>query len=157
MIRSGFTLIEAVIAIVVLSLAVPATTAMIRDATVARSDGALTARALWLGSAVSEQILADAASDDPSLGMGAFGDSNAYLHAPETGLHDRLAGLREEYDRYGIEFDVTIGPLIAANGTPDADPDLNVYRQIEVRVIWSGATGQDQSMPLSFIVTDLTP
>ena len=157
MTRRGFTLVEAIIAIVVLSLAVPATTAMIRDATVARSDGALTTRALWLGSAVSEQILADAASDDPSLGMAGFEDANAYLHARDTGLFDRLDGLMTEYGRYGIGFEVIIGPLTGAGGTPDADPELNVYRQFEVRVVWSGATGQDQTMPLSFIVTDLTP
>ena len=157
MIRRGFTLIEAVIAIVVLSLAVPSTMAMIRDATVARAENALTIRAQWIATAVSEQILADAASDDPSLGMSGFADSNAYLNNPGSGLYERLAHLDSDYARFGIEYEVEIRPLTAANGTPSADADENIYRQIEVRVTWQGATGEDRTMPLSFIVTDLTP
>lgn len=155
--RRGFTLIEAVIAIVVLAIAVPATTAMIRDATVARADSAQTARALWLGQAICEQILADAASADPSLGMEGFTDQHAYVGAAETGLRDRLETLLSDYEPFGMDFELSIGPLVAVSGTASGDPDRDVYRSIEVRVLWRSATGDQNSMPLSLIVTDLTP
>lgn len=155
--RRGFTLIEAVIAIVVLAIAVPATTAMIRDATVARSDSAQTARALWLGNAICEQILADAASNDPSLGMEAFADQNAYTNAPGTGLRDRLETLLSDYEAFGIDFELSIGPLVTVSGTSSGDPERDVYRSIEVRILWRNASSGQASMPLSLIVTDLTP
>lgn len=155
--RRGFTLIEAVIAIVVLAIAVPATTAMIRDATVARADSAQTSRALWLGNAICEQILADAASSDPSLGMEAFADQNAYTAAPETGLRDRLDTLLSDYVAFGIDFELSIGPLVTVSGSASGDPERDVYRSVEVRIRWHNASGDPLSMPLSLLVTDLTP
>jgi prepilin-type N-terminal cleavage/methylation domain-containing protein len=155
--KRGFTLIEAVIAIVVLAIAVPATTAMIRDATVARADSAQTARALWLGNAICEQMLADAASDDPALGMEAFEEQYAYVNAPDTGLRDRLETLLSDYEPFGMDFALSIGPLVAVSGIASGDPERDVYRSVELRILWRSATGDQNSMPLSLIVTDLTP
>lgn len=155
--RAGFTLVEAVIAIVVLSIAVPATMAMIRDATVARADSTLTSRALWLGSAVSEQILADAASDDPELGMEGFENQSAYLQSGTSGLYDRLEPVAADYAHHGILYEVSIGPLVSEDGTASGDPALDIYRQIGVEVLWTNASGDNKTMPLSFLVTDLTP
>ena len=86
MTRRAFTLIEAIIAMVVLSIAVPATLALIHDATVARAETTTSTRAAWLGSMLIEQILADVASDDPQLGMDALADDEAYLNDADTGL-----------------------------------------------------------------------
>jgi len=152
--RRGFTLIEAIIAIVVLSLAVPATMAMIHDATVARTDSVLTTRAAWLAGTISEQILADATSTHADLGMGAFEDPSNYLHDPGTGLFARLSGAIELYESYGMSCEVDIGPAVSATFTPSGDAARNIYRQITVTVRWGRASGPPVTMPVSFIVVD---
>lgn len=83
--RRAFTIVEAVIAMVVLAIAVPATLAMIHDATIIRAESAMSTRASWLGSMMAEQILADVASDDSRLGMTALEEPQTYLHHPDTG------------------------------------------------------------------------
>ena len=57
--RSGFTLLEAVVVVVVLALAVPAGMQMLAESGETRRQGAQTARASTLGSAVLEQVIAD--------------------------------------------------------------------------------------------------
>jgi prepilin-type N-terminal cleavage/methylation domain-containing protein len=157
MTRRAFTLVEAVIAMVVLSIAVPATLAMIHDATLARAESAMSTRASWLGSMVAEQILADVASDDPQLGMDALEDATAYLDHPDAGLFARLEGAIAPYREQGLEATVEIGPLVSESFTTTGDDVQDIYRQVVIAVQWNTPRGDQRSAPVAFLVTDPTP
>jgi prepilin-type N-terminal cleavage/methylation domain-containing protein len=155
--RGGFTLIECVLTLVILAVAVPATLAMMHDATVARTESVLTTRASWLGSMLSEQILADIASEDPSLGMQALADATRYLESPATGLYARLEQELSDYASLGLEATVQIGPLITSDGEQSGDPDRDIYRQVTVVVEFSSPRHGPKEIPFAILLTDTTP
>ena len=157
MTRRAFTLIEAIIAMVVLSIAVPATLALIHDATVARAETTTSTRAAWLGSMLIEQILADVASDDPQLGMDALADDEAYLNDADTGLFARLDQAIAPFENAGLDATGDIGPLISESLSTSGDPDQDIYRQITVTVEWNALGGGQRNAPITFLVTDPTP
>lgn len=154
--RGGFTLIECVLTLVILAVAVPATLAMMHDATVARTESVLTTRASWLGSMMSEQILADIASEDPSLGMQALADAARYLESPSTGLYARLEQELSDYASLGLEATVQIGPLITSDGEQSGDPDRDIYRRVTVVVEFSSPRDGRKEIPFAILVTDTT-
>ena len=154
--RRAFTLIECVLTLVILSVAVPATLAMMHDATIARTESVMASRASWLGNLLCEQILADVASNDPALGMDALSDAAAYLEAPGTGLMDRLASELLEYEALGLDAEITIGPLIALAGIATGDPSQDIYRRITVTVSYRSASAAAREVPFEMLVTDPT-
>ena len=86
----AFTLLEAIIVVLVLALSVPPTVAWLGDSAARRADSVNAVRASALATTVMETILADASSTSPSLGFGAFANSAAYLDTASTGLRARL-------------------------------------------------------------------
>ena len=155
--RRGFTLIEAVIAMIVLSVAVPATLALVHDATVVRAESAMSTRASWLGSMLCEQILADVASASPELGMTALEDDRVYLDDPDTGLFARLGSAMQDYVDQGLEAAVQIGPLVSQSLSPTGEADQDIYREVVVTVSWNTVRGEERTAPITFLVTDPTP
>ena len=134
--RRGFTLIEAIAAIVIIATIVPTSVIMLRDSATARIDSVQTTRATWLATAVAEQIKADAASDNPSFGTDAFADDNSYLNDPTTGLYARLDALATFYDNWGVSYTVDISDPVSDSGVATGNPTEDVYRYIEVVVSW---------------------
>ena len=135
--RPGVTLIEAVIAVVVLAIAVPPTLSMLMDASAVRADAVAATRATSYAQAVMEQVLADACSSDASLGFDAFADGGAYA----AGLTSRLAAVMAAYTPFGMTHEVVMSPLTAASGVSTGDPTLDVYRVVTVNVHFTDATG----------------
>lgn len=155
--RRGFSLVEAIVVIVVVSLLVPPSVSMLREAQTMRVDSANASRASVLARAVMEQVLADASSPAPALGMAALASAPDYLDAPGTGLRARMGTVTAAYDTLGLTWDVSIGGLVSASGAADADSSRNIYRVVEVTVSWNSARGGARTYTLSSIVTDLTP
>lgn len=155
--QRGFTLIEALLVVVVIATLVPPATTMMRDASLARSDSTHITRATLLAQGVMEQVLADAASPSGSLGMAAFASSSTYLDSPVTGLRARLSGLTSVYTASGHAWTLSIGSLVSASGALTDDSTRDVYRRISVSVTWNSGRSGARSFTLTALVTDLTP
>jgi len=155
--RCGFTLVESIIVVVVVALLVPPAVSMLREAQVARVDSANAVRASVLCGAVLEQVLADASSPAPSLGMSAFSNSSAYLDTPTTGLRARLSSVTSAYTTLGISWSLTIGDPVAASGVADSNAALNIYRAVTVTASWNSARVGTRNYGVTALVTDLTP
>lgn len=155
--RRGFTLVESIIVVVVVALLVPPSVSMLREAQVARVDSANAVRATVLCGAVLEQVLADASSSAPSLGMSAFSNSAAYLDTPTTGLKARLSPVTSTYSTLGVSWSLAIGSPVAASGVADANAALNIYRAVTVIATWNSGRVGTQTYAVTTLVTDLTP
>ncbi|MCA9294781.1 MAG: type II secretion system protein [Phycisphaerales bacterium] len=155
--RHGFTLIEAVVAMIVLALAVPIGLSMMRDAAVARVGNAQTAKAFWLASAVTEQVMADLDSTDAALGFDALADASAYLNDAPDALRTRLASVVSDAEAAGFTWDVTAGALVDATGVTSGDTDEDIYRVVTISVSWTNTMGQAQNLPLSFMAANRKP
>ncbi len=153
--RRGFSLIEVVIAVVVLAIAVPPSLGLLESSAARRADAVNTTRATILASSVLEGILADIASSDGALGMAALADSGAYLDTPTTGFYDRMDDSLGIYQKYGITYTVEIGSLVSADGTVAADENENVFRVVTVYVSYPSATDEGFTLPVSLMVTEL--
>ncbi len=153
--RSGFTLIEVVIAVVVLALAVPPVLNLMDSASAGRVNAINTTRATCLSTAVLETVLADLTSTDSSLGFDALADSAAYLDEPTTGLYARLAPIMASYTDVGLTYTVEIGPLVSANGVVSGDTGENIFRVVTVNVGFVSANSASFVMPVSIMVSEL--
>lgn len=151
-IRRGFTLIEVVIAVLVLAIAVPPTLGLLDSASASRADTVNSTRATILASSVLESVLADIASTDDSLGFNALADSAAYLGTPTTGLYDRLEDSLSTYAKYGFSYSVEIGELVSVDGTVSAIAGENIFRVVTVRVVYPSGIGDDFELPVSIMV-----
>lgn len=157
-VRRAFTLIEAIAAIVVLSILITPTVAMLRDSTTARVDATQQTRATLLAAAVLEQVEADVASSSSSLGMTALASSGTYLNTPGTGLVARMANLTSAYTSKGLAWALNVGPLVSADTTTTGDSLKDVYRWVSVSVSWTSArSGAAKTFTTGLLVTDTTP
>lgn len=153
--KRGFTLIEVVIAVLVLAIAVPPTLGLLDSASANRADTVNSTRATILASSVLESVLADIASTDENLGFAALDDSSAYLSTPSTGLYARLASPLSTYTKYGFTYSVDIGELVSVDSTVSATPSENIFRIVTVRVVYPSGIGEDFELPVSIMVGTL--
>lgn len=147
--RRAFSLIEAVVVVIVLGLAVPPALSWLDSAVSARADAVNAARATVLATSVMESILADSASSAPGLGFAALADESAYVDDPASGLRTRLAALAQHYEAFGLAYAVSIGPLAAFDGVATGDPSRDVFRMITVTVTFPSAAGGTLELPVS--------
>lgn len=155
--RRGATLVELVAVIVVLAVSVPVSVAMLRAQSAGSADAVQFARASALTTAVCEQIIADVASSDESLGFEALGDSAAYLETAGTGLYDRLATATDAYEAMGFGYTVEIGPAVDSGLSVSESESENIYRLITVRVTAPMAATASVEIPTALVVTETTP
>lgn len=153
--RRGFTLPEAIVAVIVVSLLVPPAVSMLRDASTARAESLNIVRAALLAQGVLEQVEADASSS--SLGMTAFGDANAYLNTASTGLVARMDAVSSFYTAMGMTWSLNIGGLVSQNGSATGIAAQDIYRYVQVTVSWSSDRSGTKSYTVGALVTDLTP
>jgi prepilin-type N-terminal cleavage/methylation domain-containing protein len=151
----AFTLIEVVIAVLVLAIAVPPTLNLMDSASAGRVDAINTTRATYLSTTVLETVMADMTSQQANLGFGALADSSAYLTTPTTGLYDRIAAFTDIYTRVGLSYTVVIGGLVSSDGTVSANSSENVFRTVTVQVQINSASGNQLMMPVSLMVSEL--
>jgi len=149
----AFSLIEVIIAVIVLAIAVPPTLNMMDSAASGRVDAINTTRATLLATSVLEMVMADLSSNDADLGFDALSDTNAYINTPGTGLEDRLETLVEPYTSAGFTYSVNVGSLISADGTVSVDVDENIFRVITVRVSFPSASTASYELPVQVMVS----
>jgi len=153
--RRAFSLIEVVIAVVVLAIAVPPTLNLLDSAASGRVDAINTTRATYLSTAVMETVIADLASSDPNLGFDALADSGTYLTTPTTGLYARIESITDPYTSVGFKYSVSIGELVSADGTVSGNASEDIFRIITVRVGYTSASTASYQMPVSIMVSAL--
>ena len=151
----AFSLIEVVIAVLVLAIAVPPTLNLLEDAGAGRVDSINTTRATMLAMSVIEMITADIDSSAEGLGFDALADEALYFETPNTGFHDRIESLIEPYLDVGLSYSVDIGALVSADGSVSEDVDENVFRVITVRVTFPSANTSSYVVPISTMVSAL--
>ncbi|MCW5753887.1 MAG: prepilin-type N-terminal cleavage/methylation domain-containing protein [Phycisphaeraceae bacterium] len=153
--RRGFSLLEAVVVVVVLGLVVPSSVSMMQRTSEARIDAVGIMRATFLAEGVLETIVADMASPHPGLGFDALDDIVTYLEAPEIGLRTRLADFVAPYAGAGLSYEVSVSPRTAWDG--DISPDIarNQFRTITVTVRFPLAMQSSQTLTMSTVVSAL--
>lgn len=149
----AFTLIEVVIAVLVLAIAVPPTLNLMDTAAAGRVDAINTTRATLMATSVIESIVADLSSTDPALGFEALADSDAYLNTPNTGLVARMSSALGPYTDAGFKYSVSIGTLVSEDGTVSGDADENIFRIITVRIGFTSASSSSYQLPVSIMVS----
>jgi|GEM_PF-1167571 len=152
---NGFTLIEVVIAVIVLAIAVPPTLNLMDSASAGRVDAVNTTRATYLTTIILETVIADMTSNDPLLGFEALADSNAYLNTSSTGLFDRLSSLTTAYTNVGLKYSITISSLVASDGLVSETESENVFRTVSVNVGFTSASTTSYQMPTSIMVSEM--
>ncbi len=153
--RRAFTLIEVVIAVIVLAIAVPPTLNMMDSAASGRVDAINTTRATFLSTAVLESVMADMTSRDELLGFAALADEDAYLNTETTGLYARLVNVTRAYTDVGLSYTVSVGELVGSDGEVSEDEEDNVFRVVTVRVAYVSASSDSFDMPVSVMVSEM--
>lgn len=151
----AFTLIEAVLCVVVLGLSVPPALELMQSAAAHRADGVNTGRATVLSGLVIESVLADVASGNMALGFEALADPAAYLETPDTGLYARLSTVVAPFDQVGMAYSVTISDLVSSTGLESSDEAQNIFRLVTVTVRYPSSDGSAWELPVSVMVGDL--
>lgn len=133
----GFTLIEAIIAIVILTIAVPSMFWSIREAQRKRVDPVMVSRARWLASERLEDIIADRHST--TRGWSYVVNANYAAESPVSGFA-------------GFTRSVSIaetGASLSGGGTG--------YKTVTVTVGFIDGKGAARTLALAAVVTDYTP
>jgi type II secretory pathway pseudopilin PulG len=151
--RGGFTLIEAVVIVVVCAIALPATLTWLEEANQRRADSVNTTRATALATCVMEHVLADVASKSGGLGFGALANSNSYLNTAGTGLVARMSTITSLYSGMGINYAVTIGTLVDKTGVTTGNSTNDIFRVVTVAVTFAGADGTSRTVSIQSMVT----
>ena len=133
--RRGFTIIDAIVAVVILGVATPAMLAALASAHRDRVLPAMASQARWLAMEKLEDILADRSS--PTRGWDYVDGANY----PDEPTAPGMPG----YSR-GVTITETGADLQSA-GTG--------YKTIEVAVGWTGADSQPHEFTLATVVTEL--
>lgn len=133
----AFTLIELVVAVVVLAVATPPLVLALSDASVRRSSRTLDERARWLAAERLEEIIADRHS--ATRGYSYVSSGNYPAQSAITGFpgFNRTVNV------------TTTGANFAVGG--------NGYKTVTVTVNWTDPRGGSKSFALSTVVTDYTP
>lgn len=135
--RRGFTIVEAICAITIMAVALPASLWMIRGATQRRVDPILAARARWLVVERMEQVLMD--RHNSSRGYAYIDGSNYASEASVSGFSNMSRAVSV----------VETGPNLSSAGTG--------YKRVMVTVSFRDGRNILRTMGMSTVVTDYTP
>jgi len=134
--RRGFTLIEAILAVIVLSIAMPAMLWSIRDSTRRRADPILLSRARWLAAEKLEDCIADAHS--ATRGYAYVINANYAAEAPVSGF----TGMNRS-----VSVVETAPQFVAGTG----------WKTVTVTVAYTDGQGASRSLALTTVVTSYSP
>ena len=139
--RRGFTLMETVAAIVILSLAVPPMLWSVSQAQRQRVNPVLASKARWLAVQKLEDIIADRHSASGSRG---------YSYLQTANYPDENPGDITGYPGFArtVTFNETEADLVTAGSG---------YMTVTVTVTWSNADGASRSLAISTVITDYVP
>lgn len=148
--RRGSTLIEAVAVVVVLALAVPPVLGWMDRASREQADAIAAARGTLLAQSVLEQVLADCAATG-EISFDSLGEPD-YLTRAVGGLRPRLDPIAQTFASAGVEYDVVIGPLVAASGATTGQPERDIFRRVTVTATAPSATGPSLAISIEAMV-----
>lgn len=155
-IRRAFTLLEAIVVIIVLAIAVPPTVAFLDQSAAQRADAINTQRAVTLAQCVMETVLADINSASPGLGYTALADMNTYVESPTTGLRVRIGDATDLYTGMGMSYGVAASAPVASTGASTGNAATDLFRVVTVTVSFPSAQqASPMSISMSALVTDL--
>ncbi len=132
--RRGLTLIETIMAVVILSIAVPGIMFSIAEAQDQQVDPILISRARWLAAAKLEDVLADRHST--TRGYAFVSTGNYPDEAQVSGF--------EQFSRA-----VTVAETAADLASPGSG-----YKTVTVSVIWTDTNGESRTLSLSTVLTE---
>lgn len=135
----AFTLIEAIIGVVICSVAVPGLMWSLREAALRQADPVLMSRARWRAAEKIEDILADRHSPSVARGYAYVTTAN---YAPEASIAGEPGFARQ------VAITET-GPNLISAGTG--------YKTVVVTVSWVDGSATTRSLSLSTVLTDYTP
>ncbi len=131
----AFTLIEAIAAIVLLSVAVPSMTWGVRDAVIRRTDPLKLTKARWLAAEKLEEIIADRHSTSRGY---------AYCVTAAYAAEASVSGFS------GFSRSVSINAINTTNGASG-------WKYVTVTVTYVDGLGAARTISLSTILTNYTP
>ncbi len=149
--RRGFTLIEGVVAVVVLSIAVPVSVAMLSDAATVRAASVQRERAGMLARLIIEEVVADAASSHETLGVTPLDNPGAY----RSELATRLADLVEPFEEAGMSWSIEVARPVSATGIAAGDASRNIYLPVSAVVEFMDAREGTRSARVTVLVAGL--
>lgn len=148
--RRAFSLTESVVLMVVLGAAVPPTLSALHDAAVHRRAAVQAMRAEAFLEALSETLIADAASTQ--IGFGGISASDF-----SDGLTLRLAGIDAYYAGHGLSYQAHVSDLVGPAGVLTGTPQ-DRYRYVTLTVSWARPNGAgNASLSASLLIADLPP
>lgn len=133
----GFTLIEAIAAVVVLAVAMPAMLFALSDAQRSRAMPVMAERGRWLAAEQLEDIIADRHSTTRGYSYVVNGNYPAQTSIPGFPGYARSVSIAET------------GPTLSGAGTG--------YKTVTVTVTYSGPGGVSRSFSLATAITEYTP
>lgn len=134
----GFTLIEAITAVVVLAVAVPGMFWGIRDAQMRRVDPIQASKARWLAAERLEDIIADRHSSTRGY---------TYVVAGNYSAESAVAG----FPGFSRSVTITEGGASLAPGSGTG------YKTVTVSVVFKDGRNTSRTLSLATVVTDYTP
>lgn len=135
--KRAFSLIEAIVAIVIMSVAVPSMLWTVREAHIDRVNPTLASTARWLAIEKLEDVIADRHSTTRGY---------AYLIAANYLAENPVAGYAN------FSRTVSLNETLADLATAGAG-----YMNITVQISWTDGEGQAQALDISTVLTDYTP
>ncbi len=134
--RRGFTLIESVAAIVVLSIAIPPIFWGLRSATLRNVDPILMSRARWLAAEKLEDVIAD-------------------RHSTTRGYDYLVAGNYPDEDAV-TDFAAYARTVSLSETAADLATAGDGYMTVVVEVTWADMTGVERTLSVSTVLTEYT-
>jgi type II secretory pathway pseudopilin PulG len=154
--RRAFTLLEALVVIIVLAIAIPPTVAFLDQSAAQRADAINTQRATTLAQCVMESVLADVNSSAPGLGYAGLADMNNYLDSPTNGLRVRVSEATDLYTGMGMSYSVTASAPVSSTGASTGNHSTDLFRIMTVTVSFPSARQSSAiSISMSALATDL--
>lgn len=133
----AFTLIECIVAIVILAVAVPAMTLALRETHAKRAAPVMASRASWLAVERLEDIIADRNST-----------TRGYTYLKGTNYPDEATI---------AEFPGFSRSVLFVETGPDLSSAGDGFMKVTVTVNWTDPGGVARSMGISTVLTDYTP
>ena len=141
--RAGFTLIETIMAIVILAVAVPPMLWAVTESQRMRMNPMMASKARWLAVERIEDVIADRHSTT-ARGYDWIVNSNNYVVENPGDIAGYLGFGREVKLK---ETGADLGVLVVGGG----------YLIVTVEVDWVDAKGNNQTLDISTVLTDYTP
>ena len=136
-----------------ISIAVPPSIAMMTEASKNQADRVLLAIAMSYAQALTDQVAADVSVN----GLDILADENLYLNAEGTGFWARMAWVSGPYENRNLTASIEISEIVDYQGLVSADPASNLFRVVSVTIGVPTTDGQLLDVPVSMVLGEPNP